>query len=142
MKVKRSPADDWFSKLVRERANHTCEHCGKFCGEKHENGRLDCSHIFSRRHKATRWHPDNAVAHCFTCHQQLGENPINFAAWAESYLGAGLVEIIREQHNMVVKCGKSLEKEIARELKRQYGEMIDRRKAGEVGRIEFEGWTF
>lgn len=142
MRVKRSPADDWFSKLVRERAEHTCESCGKYCGPKHEHGRLDCSHIFSRRHRATRWHPDNAVAHCFRCHQYLGGNPLEFSAWAEGYLGSGLLEIVRDQHRMIVKCGKALEKQIAAELRQQYNAMMEKRAEGVTGRIEFEGWTF
>jgi hypothetical protein len=140
--IKIKPADKWFSLLARERAEHRCECCGKYCGPDHSGGRLDCSHIFSRRHKATRWHPSNSVAHCFTCHQYLGGNPLEFSAWAEKYLGHGLLEIIREQHHMIVKCGKRLEKEIAKELKRQYDEMMQKRADGITGRIEFDGWTF
>lgn len=123
MKVKRTPADDWFSKLIRELHNHTCAYCGKYCGEKHEHGRLDCSHIFSRRHKSTRWLVANAVAHCFTCHQYLGENPIEFAAWVAKEFGQERIDSLNKERNRVVKCNKKLEREIEAELKRQYEEL-------------------
>ena len=97
MKVKRDKRDDVFSKLVRERAENSCEWCGKYCGPKHENGRLDCSHIFSRRHMATRWHPDNAVAHCFSCHLKYGENPLAASRWLVDHFGRGYVDLLEEK---------------------------------------------
>ncbi len=86
MKVRRDPLDDLFSKLVRERANWCCEKCGKYHPEGTRRS-LHCSHFFSRRKRSTRWDPRNAAAHCFKCHQELGENPIEFTKWIKAYLG-------------------------------------------------------
>jgi len=55
MKIKIDKRDKIFSLLVRERAGHVCERCGVG-----RQAKLECSHIFSRTHRATRWHPDNA----------------------------------------------------------------------------------
>lgn len=139
MKIKRTAEDDLFSKLVRERANHTCEHCGKYCGPKHEYGRLDCSHFFSRRHNATRWEPLNAAAHCFTCHQRLGESPPVFTDWIKRHLGH-LYDILEEKHNQIVKVTKKDRLELRKHLKQEYERMLEARAEGETGRIEFAGY--
>jgi len=140
MKVKRDKRDDMFSKLVRERANHTCESCGKYCGPHHDGGRLDCSHIFSRRHIATRWHPDNAVAHCFTCHQRLGENPVEFNRWAEDFLGKGLLDVVEELKNSICKMTKADKEDLYKHLKAEYAAMLEKRADGDTSRIEFKAW--
>jgi hypothetical protein len=140
MKVKRDKRDIVFSHMVRERAEHTCEWCGKFCGEKHENGRLDCSHIFSRRHKATRWHPDNAVAHCFTCHQTYGENPVAANRWLLDHFGGGYMEILEEKKNSIVKRSKPVREDLYKHLQSEYKRMMSLRSDGVTGRIEFESF--
>lgn len=81
--IKRDKTDVIFSYLVRERANFCCEYCQMDYRE--ESGKLHASHIFGRRAKGTRWHPDNALAHCHKCHAKLGENPPLFV---EHVLGA------------------------------------------------------
>lgn len=139
--IKRSPADEWFSKCIREAANHTCEKCGKVCGtteSPHEFGRLDCSHIFSRRHRTIRWDKLNAVAHCFTCHNWFGGNPIEAGKWAENHLGRGGVELLQEKRDSRVKVSKLEEKEIAKHYREQHKKMLEARKNGEP--IDFESY--
>lgn len=138
MKIKRDKRDDIFSKLVRERANHTCECCGKHCGPDHSGGRLDCSHFFSRRHKSTRWEPLNAGAHCFACHQRLGENPVDFAKWIEEHIGRWLMDILREKAHQIVRLRKQDLEDIYQHLKAEYEKMLKLRAEGHRGRIEFE----
>lgn len=140
MKIKRTKHDDVFSKLVRERAGWTCEACDKYHPEGQRQS-LHCSHIFSRRHKATRWHPDNAVAHCFSCHQRLGENPVEFTQWAEEKLGRERLERLQQRARQVVKMTKHDLEDLYQHMRAQYGQMLEQRKAGEVGRIEFEAWN-
>lgn len=139
MKIKRTVEDDLFSKLVRERANHTCEYCGKYCGAGHEHGRLDCSHFFSRRHTSTRWEPLNAAAHCFTCHQNLGENPTVFTAWIKRHLGRWY-DVLEEKHNQTVKKSKIDIKEMREHFRRELKRMEELRSEGAIGRIEFAGY--
>lgn len=56
MAIKRDQADKWFSDVVRQKANYTCEHCHK------TDSRMECAHIYGRRLKSVRWSLDNAVA--------------------------------------------------------------------------------
>ena len=79
MGLKRSPADEAFSKCVRERANYCCERCGK--GYDASSTGLHCSHHFSRRHRSIRWCGDNAMALCYACHEWYGGNPADSGAW-------------------------------------------------------------
>jgi hypothetical protein len=136
--VKIKPADTWFSKCVRERSDWVCECCGKQYEENSQG--LHCSHHFSRRHRSVRWCGDNASSHCFSCHQRLGGNPVEFARWIENKLGNGLVQILEDKKNTLVKISKLEEKEIADHYKAEYKKLKERRKNGETGFIEFESY--
>ena len=142
MTMKIKPEDKWFSRCVRERANWICECCGKAYEENSQG--LHCSHFFSRRHKATRWSPINAAAHCFSCHQRLGGNPIEFADWIATYLdkhyGPLAYPTLIEQKNSIIKITKKDMQEIAIHYQGQYHWLKKLRAEGDNGRIEFEGW--
>lgn len=71
--MKRDKFDQVFSNFIRTRAKWTCENCGK--NFEANRGSLHCSHYYGRRAATTRYHPDNAMAHCVYCHKKLGENP-------------------------------------------------------------------
>lgn len=133
--MKISQADTWFSKCVRERSNWTCERCGK----QHDQGSmgLHCSHIFSRRHRTIRWSGDNAQALCFSCHQWFGGNPVESGQWVTELMGEGAMELLIEKKNSLIKVSKLEEKEIARHYKREHAELLQRRKDGETGKIDF-----
>ena len=135
-KIKSDKLDRVFSKLVRERAGWRCERCGTQY-EPHAQG-LHCSHIFSRRCLALRWHPSNAVAHCYACHMWYGGNPILGAEWARGILGSDAVaELSRVFHQYIpIKSADKLE--ILANLERSYDAMLSRRVGGKLGRIEFE----
>ena len=136
MKVKIDERDTVFSKLVRERTGWVCEKCGG----RQQKTVLHCSHLFSRRHRSTRWHPDNAFAHCFLCHQYLGENPVVFADWAVKKMGKEKVEEMRILAHTVVKYSKFDLEIIYKHLQSEYKEMLERRKNGEVGRLDFKAF--
>src|SRR6185436_1127781 len=91
--------DRVFSELIRLRDWNTCQRCGKTA----HSAKIECSHIFSRRHQATRFAMDNAVAHCFTCHDYLGGAPVEFDAWARRFLGEGRLEMLRVKHRQICK---------------------------------------
>jgi hypothetical protein len=130
------PADSWFSKCVRERAEWACERCRK----QYEPGTmgLHCSHIFGRIHKATRWHPMNAVAHCYACHQYLGANPVEFRDWAIAHMGAERLEWVRKLHLSIYPTTAKLRKEIAAHYRKEHASLLERRLGGLTGRLEFE----
>ena len=134
--IKRTKHDAIFSDLIRERADYCCERCGKNC----RNGRLDCSHIFGRRHTRTRWEPDNAQALCYSCHNWFGENPYEAGLWLESIYGSGYMEILREKKNSVYKMKPAEKEEMYKHYKEEYRKMMYKRGEGVEGRIEFEGW--
>lgn len=97
MKTRRDKLDDIFSRVIRSAAGWRCECCGKqFPSTGVDRAGLHCSHYMSRRHQATRFHPDNAFAHCFSCHKRLGENPGDFYRWYCEVNGSGKEELIRE----------------------------------------------
>ena len=136
MGIKRDKYDKVFSDLVRERSNWTCECCGKHFPEGRRQG-LHCSHVYSRRHQATRYLGLNAFAHCYSCHQQLGGSPIEFTAWVRNQLGDGAFDRLREAHNTVVKRTKAEKEELYAHLKEELKKIQEKRKNGETGYIDF-----
>lgn len=136
MKIKIDPADRYFSLCVRERAGNRCE----VCARSSEDYRIDCSHLFSRRHNATRWNPFNAFAHCFVCHQRLGGNPVEFTRWAESKLGPAKVEALRVKHQMTLKLSAKDKAFIADHYRKEHKAMLAKRKEGNTGYLQFKDW--
>ncbi len=137
MKSRHDKLDILFGRLVRERANWQCEACGTYFPEDKRQG-LHCSHHFSRRKRSVRWHPNNASAACFTCHQTLGENPVIFHDWIKGHLGDEKFAALRVQAQKIVTLKKHDKADIHANLKASWEDMQARRKAGEVGRLEFE----
>ena len=139
----RTKHDDIFSKLVRERADWTCEYC---CKEFHNNrGGLHCSHVYGRRRASVRYHPLNAMAHCIYCHKYLGENPLLFASHYASLRTPDeqaelilLANEVKKWEKPSKKTGYKGEKE---ELYMHYKDELLRltslRKDGVTGWIEF-----
>jgi hypothetical protein len=105
-----TPADHWFSWCVRERANWTCEICGK----KYERGNkgIHCSHYFGRGHWSVRFEPLNAFCHCFYCHRKVEADPDYFHAWVEKKIGLEGLAILRE---------KAYDVRLAKEVRRTRG---------------------
>ena len=136
MKIKRDKADDLFSKLVRERAGWTCEHCHKHYLEGNRNG-LECSHFYGRRHKAVRWHPLNAAAHCTRCHTQLGGDPVEFREWIRGYLGEQDFNKLQVMHRGILRVPAWYKKQIVANLKAELDRLLEERAQGKTGRLEF-----
>ena len=137
--MKRTKLDAIFSELVRERANWTCERCGKYYPEGSRMG-LHCSHIHSRRHAATRTHPFNAVAHCYACHQWYGGNPVLGGRWAESHLGKERIGVLDGLLRRPIKITKAEKEAAYQHYKKELSRLRNLRQMGKVGRLEFEGW--
>ena len=138
MKTRRDKRDALFSELVRERASWLCEKCGA----KPAPRMLHCSHFFGRCYRSTRWHPDNAAAHCFGCHQWFTDNPIEFSYWIRFHFGKrgghlGHVGRIQRLSRVVAAFKKHDLAEIEADLKVELQLMRGARAKGVVGRIEF-----
>jgi hypothetical protein len=98
LKTKIDKYDQTFSKFIRLR-DQVCQRCGK-------TGRLECSHIFSRRHQGTRYDPGNAKALCFTCHRYWHENPIEAVEWLKGIIGQARYDRLRLKANKPTKLSK------------------------------------
>ncbi|MDO4693080.1 MAG: HNH endonuclease [Eikenella sp.] len=97
-------ADAAFSRAVRARAGYRCEKCGKQYAPG-DTG-LQCSHHYSRRHHAIRYHPDNAAALCHHCHNYWFSKDIAEAAeWLRQRLGE---EKLAELARLKAEGGKRL----------------------------------
>ena len=129
--MKITAADKYFSLCVRNAADNTCEWCGK------SDARMECSHVYSRRHRTIRWDAMNAVCKCNGCHKKWHESPLNAFTWFESKFGIGRIDLLREKMNMKVKVSKIEEKEIAKHYREQLKEIEAKRAKGEIGHIEF-----
>lgn len=137
-----TPADHFFSLCIRERADWKCEKCGT----KYERGSrgIHCSHYFGRSYWAVRFEPLNAFSHCFACHRLMESNPDLFQTWTTIVLGPDKLEIVREKAYSLV-LAKELRRtkgrgEIAKWFESEYNRMLELRKQGQTGRIEFVGW--
>ncbi len=134
--IKRTPLDAVFSDLVRERADWTCESCGKHFPERKGAG-LHCSHYWGRRGLSTRHLGLNCFAHCFGCHQKLGANPELFRSWVFGQLGETLYDQLTLRANTPQKRPKHEKKEMQAHFKKELAEIRQKRKDGWVGYIDF-----
>lgn len=130
MSVKIKPADQYFSKCVREAADNTCETCGK-------TGRMEASHVYSRRHRTIRWDTMNIMCQCNGCHRKWHESPLKSFEWFEETYGSGRVELLREKMNSKVKVTQNEERLISKHYREQLKIIQEQRDQGVVGPIDF-----
>jgi hypothetical protein len=78
--IKIDKYDRRFAKFIKLR-DVVCQRCGA------TNGKLECSHIFSRRNRGLRFDPENAKLLCFGCHRDWHENPVSGTDWLKRLIG-------------------------------------------------------
>lgn len=136
--IKRTPADDAFSKCVRERVNYRCERCNTYHAP--NNAALHASHHHRRGQWGVRFHPWNAEALCYGCHSHHGGTQQRM----DEVLTEAQQELLRERRDDI-----GLAKEYRRTkgrgaIAKHYRDELERmqslRAQGETGRIEFEEW--
>jgi hypothetical protein len=147
-KVKKLDPDKLFSLCVRERADWTCEACGK----KYEpwagadgypaNPGLHCSHYIGRANYATRFDPLNVFAHCYGCHAKFEGNPHVFREWVLSRIGTESYDVVIEKSNnlMLGKQARQEKQHIAEFYKNIFQALRYVRNNGQTGRLEFTGY--
>lgn len=140
--MKLTPADRWFSKCIKLRVNYVCERCGTQYQEGDRG--LHCSHFIGRRNWAVRFDPANAFAHCFGCHQHLGENPAKFVAWTFEAISGNEYYAMTIRANNIDR-GKKFRRtkgkgDISAHFKEQFEIMQKARNEGVTGRLEFVGY--
>jgi hypothetical protein len=87
--------DKVFSQYIRSHGQ--CEWCGR------KDGQLQCCHIFSRKFHNTRWHEMNVLCMCAGCHHKAHAEPIAFVEFVKDYLGEGVYEELKLEHNRIRK---------------------------------------
>lgn len=97
-KVRISTEDRLFSEFIRKRAIRISGGCQRCLSPKHDIlkeddsifpawKQLQCSHLWGRRNRATRWDQDNCVGLCSGCHAYFTANPIEHQDWFREHLG-------------------------------------------------------
>ena len=133
-RIKEKHLDALFSKLVRGRTAYNCESGLEKC----KNGQAQCSHLFGRGARSTRFDPENAVTHCAHCHMHLTANPLEFGEWILAYHGKKKTEALRLKAHTTLKRSQSDMRELHEKMKSELKRMEELRMDGETGRIEFE----
>ena len=131
--IKVTAADKAFADCVKEAYDYTCQVCGI-------QGRMELSHIHSRRHRNIRWAKDNALPKCFNCHAWWHQHPTESGVWFRNKYGEQFADRLIEKKNEYVKVPKTEEKAIAKHYREQTKMIREKREAGQTGFIDFESW--
>jgi len=135
--VKRSPLDDVFSHLVRERACWTCERCGAYSPEDARRA-FHCSHFIGRGVYSLRWHPLNGSGICAACHLFLGANPILHLEWFEEKHGRQAINDLRKWSQVIPRFRKADKADVLQFYKSEKRRLLKLRDEGHTGRLEFD----
>lgn len=130
-----TPADSAFSKCVRERAEWYCERCGTHYEHKPQG--LHCSHYMGRGNWSTRFHPSNALALCYGCHQYVGSRPNEHSDLIWGIQGVVAVDALRALANKPATGLRKKVSLIAKHYRYELKRMQGLRQGGIVGRLEF-----
>jgi 5-methylcytosine-specific restriction endonuclease McrA len=121
LKSRRDKVDTVFSLVVRARDNHTCQN--PKCGKTRAETVIQCSHIYSRRHKATRWDEKNAKALCFKCHLDWHSNPTEARELALTWMSEEELDALARKAWTPTKIRKDEKEEIYKRLKARLEEL-------------------
>lgn len=136
--IKRDKLDAVFSDLVRERAEWTCQRCGT--QYQPPTRALHCAHLFTRRAKATRTHPDAAIAACYGCHQYLDSHPEDKERLARNILGDVAFDAVRARFHKVTKRKPDEKAAMYAHYRGELANMRALRAEGRTGWLEFVSW--
>jgi hypothetical protein len=140
MKLKRNATDDYFSKIVRQRANWHCELCGKDFSNDHKG--IQCSHFIGRGNKVVRYDFENAAALCGTmapwgltgCHKIVSEDPSIHYEFFLKRLGKEKLEaLIFRSRNETMKSQGVTEVDKRLELRMEWKRMQSEEKKNILG---------
>lgn len=104
--IKRTTADDWFSKCIRLAQDYRCERCTTQGGPTAADVQMQCCHIIGRRNQATRYSVWNALCMCVNCHRETGENVRDFKVWVANKFGQGRIDRIEINARGILKPTK------------------------------------
>lgn len=124
--TKNKPIDDLWSKLVKYRAGHVCEKCGKAKG-------LQSHHIFGRRRLSVRWDKRNGICLCPGCHTlsskfSAHQTPTEFTFWIIEKRGQEWYDQLLKKANTPYKVDKEGIKIYLKKEIKSYEDYISERK--------------
>ena len=132
MSVKITPADKAFADCLKTAHDYTCERCGK-------EGRMETSHVLSRRHRTNylRWDEQNANCLCHYCHRIWHESPLEANKWFIDKYGEERMDMLIEKKNSRIKVSKTEEPQIAKHYRNELKQIQEKRNGGQTGYIQF-----
>lgn len=108
-KIKLDKNDSLFSKMIRERDNHTC----KFCGKNATQSKMENSHFWGRGDKIHRFDPNNCDTLCWYCHMQNeGNKQGRYREYKIKQLGKKLYQQMERDHYQKTKKYGEYEKNL------------------------------
>lgn len=136
--IKRTPADDAFSKCVRERANWTCEKCGAVHA-KNSMG-LHASHHHGRGNWSIRFEPLNCESLCYGCHSHYGGTQERREEVLTEFEQTLLFELKADTNRGREYRRTKGKGEIAKHYRQELARMQELREQCVTGRIDFVAW--
>lgn len=130
--------DRIFSKVVRESADYTCQHC--HTNNRHDTRLAHCAHIHTRKHRATRWHRLGAICLCASCHRRFTDFPVEWEGFVRKTMGDANYDDIRLLANSIRKYTKPEKQEMLEHYRAQHKYLERRRREGTTGFIDFVGY--
>jgi len=118
VKIRISPLDRLFSKMIRRRDGFRCQRCGAQHAENSMG--LHAAHIFGRGRYSTRFHPDNVWSLCYGCHAFIDSHPHDKIAWGMKKLGTKKYNALRRLSDQPARFGQ-VERRRLREALRRCG---------------------
>ena len=112
---------DLWSEAIKVKYDYKCAYCGKT----DKQVRLNSHHIFSKRHKATRYDLDNGICLCVQHHKfntfSAHESP-EFVLWMVDFIGKEKYDKLKIKANQIKKYTNMEKIAIAQNLKQYINE--------------------
>ncbi len=119
--MKKDPAMELWSQLVKIRAGYKCE----YSADKH-TPKLNSHHIYGKRIKSTRYDPDNGICLCVGHHKGYKMSPhlspSAFTDWLKEYRGQEWHDNLMRKA-MTLDLSKTTKKEIMDKLRESIREL-------------------
>lgn len=97
-------ADKYFSLMIRQRDADRDDFCRCItCGVRKHWKEMDCGHFISRKHKSTRYDPQNCAAQCKGCNIFSQGKQFEFGLAIDRRYGQGTAEKLLLKSKMICK---------------------------------------
>lgn len=134
--IKRTAADDWFSKCIRLAQDYRCERCGRQGGPTIDDFQMHLCHIKGREVKVTRFAASNALCMCPDCHRATDEmGKRAFKQWVAQKYGQARIDRIEITARGILKPTKQNLKMISDHYRAEF------RRMTKTGARDLQTWN-